>query len=174
MCTALLMPAKASGAQGAQHAGHFPRPSVHRPIALWPAALPPPAAFEGVRPEQLSVRCLRKKAYMSDWVLGAAMDWFNALCVDDADLPAFREWQQLVDPAAAAAMAAGEGAAGGDWAARAAAAAAEEAERRAAVAEQEPEDFWALQADFYREDDDRGQQREAQQGGADEAGAAAR
>lgn len=127
-----------------------------------------PAAFEGVLAQHLSVRCLRKKAYMSDWVLGAAIDWFNALCVDDADLPAFRQWQQLVDPEA------GDSSAAGDWAARASAAAAEELVKGSAAAEQEPEDFWALQADFYKEDEGREQRQEAQQEGALEAGAAVR
>ena len=41
----------------------------------------------------LRVRCLRKRHYMRDDVLGAAVEWFNALCVDDYDLPAFRQWQ---------------------------------------------------------------------------------
>ena len=44
-------------------------------------SLPYPAAYEGVRPEHLTVRCLRKRDYMSDGVLGAAISWFNALCV---------------------------------------------------------------------------------------------
>ncbi|KAI3435905.1 hypothetical protein D9Q98_001963 [Chlorella vulgaris] len=119
-------------------------------------------AYEGVKPEQMAVPCLRKKAYMSDGVLGVAVEWFNALCVDDVDLPAFREWQQLVDPAGAAAEAAALGGEGGDeaatagtgeLAARAAAIAAEAAARReAAGGEHEPEDFWALQAGFYQEE----------------------
>jgi hypothetical protein len=88
------------------------------------------------------VRCLRKKHYMSDSVLGAAIEWFNALCVDDADMPAFRAWQQMVDPTGAAAMAAEDAeaaAAERDIAARAAAVAA------ARQAGDGPDDFWALQ-----------------------------
>lgn len=120
-----------------------------------------PAAFEGVRPEQLAVRCLRKRHYLRDDVLGAQVAWFNALCVDDFDLPAFREWQSAgaqAEAAAAAAGEAGEGGGTGDLAARATAAAAAAREAAAAAAgqggqqEKQPEDFYSLQDEFYSGD----------------------
>ena len=52
---------------------------------------------------------------MSDQVLGSAVEWFNALCVDDTDLPAFREWQRWQQELDAAAAAAGGGAGAGGW-----------------------------------------------------------
>lgn len=100
-------------------------------------------------PDQLTLRCLRKKHYMSDGVLGAAIEWFNALCVDDADLPAFREWQRWREDLEKAAAAAEEGAkpGSGDVAAAAAAAAAQQQQAAQGL---EPEDFWQLQAEFYK------------------------
>lgn len=120
-----------------------PRPVPHRPR---------PAGFEGVTPSQLTLRCLRKKQYMSDAVLGAAIEWFNALCVDDADLPVFREWQRWreeMEKAAAAEAAGSEDAEPGSGDVAAAAAAATHLEQQTAQA-QEPEDFWQLQAEFYK------------------------
>lgn len=117
------------------------------------------SGFEGVTPDQLAVRCLRKKHYLSDEVLGVAVSFYNAMCVDDTDLPAFREWQRWqeeLDRAEAAAEAAGEaaGAAGnpgpGHVAAQAAAAAAQAQDQQQGVDGQQPEDFWSLQAQFYK------------------------
>lgn len=120
-----------------------PEPSLAPPLA---------AAFEDVRPEQLHVRCLRKRAYMSDAVLGAQVAWFNALCADDYDLPAFREWQAAQDAADAAAEGEGEDEEEGNGvAARAAATAA--AARGQEGEGQEPDDFWALQDEFYKEEE---------------------
>lgn len=122
---------------------------------LVPSPHPPSrAAFEDVTPEQLAVRCLRKRHYLRDDVLGAALAWFNALCVDDFDLPAFREWQRAAAEAQAAAAAGGaaaEPSGGGDVAARAAATAAAAKERAAGGDEQQPEDFYSLQQEFYKE-----------------------
>lgn len=138
---------------------HERKQSMQPACQLW-ANLPCPlctvSGYEGVRQEQLSLRCLRKKHYMSDEVLGAAIGWFNALCVDDADLPAFREWQRWqreLEQAEAEAQAAGEAAGAaasgmGDVAAQAAAAAAAQQQQAGDV--QQPEDFWALQAQFYK------------------------
>lgn len=128
-------------------------------------APPHAAAFEGVQPEMLRVRCLRKRHYMRDDVLGAAVEWFNALCVDDFDLPTFRQWQA----AQADLEAAGgeEAAAAGDVAARAAEAAKQQQQQAAGQGSEEGgdevEDFWALQDEFYKEPAGKaaaGQQRE--------------
>ena len=115
----------------------------------------PSAAYEGVRPESLNVRCLRKRHYLRDGVLGAAVEWFNALCVDDFDLPAFRQWQA----AQADLEATGDegAAAAGDVAARAAEAAKQQQQQQQAAGQvssedgEEVEDFWALQDEFYKE-----------------------
>jgi len=115
------------------------------------------------------VRCLRKRHYLRDDVLGAAVEWFNALCVDDFDLPAFRQWQA----AQADLEAAGEEAAGGaagDVAARAAEAAKQQQQATAGKGDsgdgEEVEDFWALQDEFYKEPAGKaaaGQQQEQQE-----------
>ena len=127
------------------------------PAPLPPRTAPnhPSAAYEGVRPESLKVRCLRKRHYLRDDVLGAAVEWFNALCVDDYDLPAFRQWQA----AQADLEATGDegAAAAGDVAARAAEAAKQQQQQQQAAGQvssedgEEVEDFWALQDEFYKE-----------------------
>ena len=45
-------------------------------------------------PSHLRVRCLRRRDYLGDGVLGAQINWYGMLCCDDFDVTAFQEWHQ--------------------------------------------------------------------------------
>ena len=82
-----------------------------------------------------------RRDYLSEEVLGAARSWFNALCADDYDLPAFQAWQRRQQGGGGSDDGEGwdedeEGGGGGGVG--------------AGRGQPQPADFWALQQEFYR------------------------
>ena len=111
----------------------------------------------------LRVRCLRKRDYLSDEVLGGQLNWFGMLCTDDFDVPAFQQWHHERHAAAAAAE--------------------EQRQQQAAQEGQQAgfgmqqgsgdEDYWALQQQYYTQPGGAGEQPQVPPEVAVQAGHAA-
>ena len=88
----------------------MPTPQLQAPA---PAPLNPRAAFEGVAPAAMEIRCLRRRDVLGEQVKAA--HWYSTLCTEDADLPVVEALLAQHGAAAAATAGApgGEGEAGG-------------------------------------------------------------
>lgn len=79
---------------------HIPCHACQHPACPWPRPLP--AAFEGVEPAHLQIRCLRKRALRDAQMRAVA--WYSLYCTEDADVPMVQEiletpeYQALVAP----------------------------------------------------------------------------